>query len=77
MVKELQSNINGMKIRDVNGAELKGAVKTSTGAIVYCNKKALDNYILKKEAMLSQSRTVQSLLDQIEDLKRMIESKNG
>ena len=77
MVKEFQSNINGIKVKDINGNVLRGALKTSSGSIIFTDDKSLNNYLTKKEKILSQNNQVQDLMKQIEELKKLIENKNG
>lgn len=62
---------------DRHGDYIEGAYKTSGGSIVFVNEKELNSYLKKKDAVLKQKDQIDMLTKQVEELKKLLENKNG
>jgi 5'(3')-deoxyribonucleotidase len=70
-----------IKVKDINGAEIKGAVKTKTGSIAFLSDSTYHRYIKQKEIALRKTSDVEELRNQITQLSgivdRLLKEKNG
>lgn len=69
------------KVKDKDGSTTQDLYKTETGSIIIHNPQALENYLKRKELALSKHNKIESLEDEINNLKKMImditRAKNG
>lgn len=77
MAEKLTSNLNGIKVKDINGNPVEGAFKMPSGSVIYNNEKTLAAYLKRKDIARKQNNQIKSLLDEIEELKKLIKDKNG
>lgn len=77
MAEKLTSNLNGIKVKDINGNPVEGAYKNPSGSVIYNNEKNLAAYLKRKDIARKQNNQIKSLLDEIEELKKLIKDKNG
>lgn len=61
------------KVKDINGAEIRGLYKTETGALVVDDPNKYKVYQTRKEIALRESKEVEYLRSEIQSLRLMIE----
>lgn len=63
-----------IRVKDSNGRIVEGLFRDETGALIVKNDAELDKYLQQKRVVVEQKETINRLSDEIEELKRMVNS---